>query len=303
MNKVIKGISTCLCMGLAFCFAGCDKDTTARKTTTKKETTKISTSAKSSSKKTSKKTSTKLSTTRAHTTTESREKIIVGACDDFKPFEYLDTNNTLTGIDIELIRAYGEWADVDIEIRNMNWDALMSAMNKGELDAAISAIPITDERKEMMNFTKPYYSANLAFVVSQLFPNVLVETEAEVLNELKNKKVAYQTGTTTPRSYIHGDDDYPGIEEVHCADFVTISEGFSKLGSGVDAFIMDETPAIILVENYYDRLFVLEPKVKVGEYAIGVNKSNTELLESLNQFLDVYMDSDEYKDLIYRYYE
>jgi len=120
-----------------------------------------------------------------------KAKIKVGISADFPPFEYYNENEELYGFDVDLMNYIGERIGFDIEFVNMSFDQLFSAVMGGEVSCAISAIAITEERKNVVDYTVPYLSAEVTYSDGEtsetsleqyaiVFPNNSVE-KAKVL--------------------------------------------------------------------------------------------------------------------------
>ena len=120
-----------------------------------------------------------------------RAKIKVGISADFPPFEYYNENGELYGFDVDLMNYIGERIGFDIEFVNMSFDQLFSAVMDGEVACAISAIAITEERTNVIDYTVPYLSAKVTYSNGEtsdtsleqyaiVFPNNSVE-KAKVL--------------------------------------------------------------------------------------------------------------------------
>ena len=92
-----------------------------------------------------------------------KAKIKVGISADFPPFEYYNENEELYGFDVDLMNYIGEKIGFDIEFVNMSFDQLFSAVMGGDVDCAISAIAITEERKNVIDYTIPYLSAKVTY--------------------------------------------------------------------------------------------------------------------------------------------
>jgi len=87
-------------------------------------------------------------------------KVRIATDATWPPFEYVDEQTMeIVGFDIDLIKAIADEAGLDIEIINVSWDPLLAGMAQCQYDAAISAMTITDERKEVMLFSNPYFEA------------------------------------------------------------------------------------------------------------------------------------------------
>ena len=87
----------------------------------------------------------------------------VGISADFPPFEYYDENEELYGFDIDLMNYIGDRIGFDIEFVNMSFDQLFSAVMGGDVDCAISAIAVTEERNNVIDYTIPYLSAKVTY--------------------------------------------------------------------------------------------------------------------------------------------
>lgn len=120
-----------------------------------------------------------------------KAKIKVAISADFPPFEYYDENGELYGFDIDLMNYIGDRIGFDIEFVNMSFDQLFSAVMGGDVDCAISAIAVTEERNNVIDYTIPYLSAKVTYSYEEstdtsieeyaiVFPNNSVE-KANVL--------------------------------------------------------------------------------------------------------------------------
>ncbi|MGE5370793.1 MAG: basic amino acid ABC transporter substrate-binding protein [Solirubrobacterales bacterium] len=114
----------------------------------------------------------------------------VGSETTYPPFEMVDNNGKFTGFDMELFQAIAEAGGFKIEIVSLGFDGLIPALQAGNIDAAISAMSINDERKKSVDFSDPYFNSGLIIAVPA--DNNTIKT----LNDLKGKTVAVQIGTT-----------------------------------------------------------------------------------------------------------
>lgn len=152
--------------------------------------------------------------------------LIVGSDAAYPPFES-QTEDGFEGFDIDLFRAAGEAAGFEVEFQNMGFDALIPALQSNTIDAAISAMTITEERAEVVDFSQPYFKAGLAIAVQ--------EDNADIssLEDLEGKKIAVQIGTT-------GADTANAIEGAEVVTFETAPIALQELSNkNVDAVIND----------------------------------------------------------------
>jgi arginine/lysine/histidine/glutamine transport system substrate-binding/permease protein len=124
-------------------------------------------------------------------TADTGRPFVVATEPTFPPFEMNDeSTGTLTGFDIDLLQAIGKEAGLNIQIESLPFDGIIPALQAGTIDGAISGITITAERAQSVAFSSPYFKAGLAIAVKEN------NTTIQSAENLKNKKIAVQIGTT-----------------------------------------------------------------------------------------------------------
>ena len=217
--------------------------------------------------------------------------IKVGTEPTFAPFEFADKDaKNYDGFDMDLIRAIGQKLNRKVEIVNMGFDALIPALNSGNIDVAIAGMSITEDRKKAVDFSDPYYVSGLTVVVNK------DNTAIKGINDLTNKKIAVQIGTT-------GADKAAKIQGTTVRAFNTNTEAFLELkNKNVDAVIIDKP-----VAAYY---LTKEPKsgaMMVGEtmdaesYGMAMKKNNKRL-DKLNKVLAELKQNGEYDKLYKKWF-
>ena len=97
---------------------------------------------------------------------ESKGTLTMGTNAEFEPFEYVgDDGETLMGFDIDYAKYLCATMGYDLEIENMDFDALPGALQSGKVDFLAAGISITEEKQQVMDFTNEYYEATQAIVV------------------------------------------------------------------------------------------------------------------------------------------
>src|SRR5262245_1461682 len=96
--------------------------------------------------------------------TEAKEKLRVASEGYFPPFNDLDQNGKLIGFDIDIGNALCEKLKMECEFVQVSWDELIPGLVKGNYDAIIASMSITEERSKVVSFTIPYYSNMLTFI-------------------------------------------------------------------------------------------------------------------------------------------
>jgi len=87
-------------------------------------------------------------------------KIVVGTSADYEPWEYKDENDNFVGIDMEIMREIGKRMGVKVKFQDLGFDALVTAVQEGKVDAAIAAMASTAERRKQVDFSVMYYAGD-----------------------------------------------------------------------------------------------------------------------------------------------
>ena len=106
----------------------------------------------------------------------------VGTNPEFSPFEYVDDNGEIAGIDVDIMNEIGKDLGVTIEMQAMEFDALVPSLASGKLDATIAGMSITDERKQSVLFSDPYVTSTQVVILAE-------GSEIATADDLKGKKI------------------------------------------------------------------------------------------------------------------
>ncbi len=201
-------------------------------------------------------------------------KIRIATDATWPPFEYVDEQTMdIVGFDIDLIKAIADEAGLDIEILNVAWDPLLAGMAQGQYDAAISAMTITEERKEVMLFSNPYFEAGQLVTVE--FDN----TDIKSKEDLGGKTVGAQIGTT-------GSFEVEKIAGATLKTYDDIGLAMQDLMNGqIDAVIADNPLAMGYANKNPDKLKTVGAVFTSEYYGIAVSKTKPEILERINEGL------------------
>ncbi len=190
----------------------------------------------------------------------------------FKPYEYYD-GDKIVGIDAEIAAAIADKLGMTLEIVDMEFNSIITAVNEGSVDFGMAGMTVTEKRLEEVDFSISYANGVQAIIVKEGSPITCAE---DLYAEGANYKVGVQLGTTGD---IYATDDF-GSDNV-----TTYSNGneavLALLGGSVDCVIIDNQPAEALVAANAG-LTILETAYANEDYAICVKKGNAELLEKIN---------------------
>ncbi len=214
----------------------------------------------------------------------------VGSDLDFEPFEFIDEDGEPAGFDMDLIDDIGERLGVEVEVINVAFDTLITQLEAGEYDAVISAMTITEDRAERVDFTDPYFAANQALVTQE-------GSDIAGVDDLAGADVGVQAGTTGL--------DYAteNFTESEIVEFPGTPEAFTALESDqVDAVFIDLPVASEHAEGS-DALELVDEVDTDEEYGIAVQQGNDELLSALNDAIADILDDGTYEDIYSQWFE
>ena len=207
---------------------------------------------------------------------QSGKKVLrVGMDASYPPFgSQNQETKDYEGFDVDIIRAIGEAEGFDVEISNRSFDGLIPALQAKEIDVAINDITITDDRKQSVDFSKPYYIAGLGVVTRA--DNDTIHTA----EDLQGKTLGVSIGST-------GEEAARKIPGANVRVFNAINEALLEVqNGGVDAVVND------IPTNEYYVSHAGNKKVRSAEVAltkedlgIAVLKGNTELLTKIDDGL------------------
>lgn len=218
---------------------------------------------------------------------DDKKVLKVGLSPDFAPFEYLDDQGTIVGFDVELARALGKEMGMEVQIENMGFDGLIPALQSGNIDIVMSGMAITEERKQSILFSEPYYHSGLVMVVTE------ESTDVQGVENLKGKKVGAQIGSTGAL-YAHK------IDGATAKDFNQTSDMFIELkNGGIDAVVSDLPVVQYFLKSEEGKGYkIVGELLEIENTGIGIDPNQKELAEKINLALKKIKESGEY-DTIY----
>lgn len=228
-------------------------------------------------------------------------KLVMATNAAFPPYEYKE-GDKFVGIDVEIAQAIAEKLGMELVIEDVDFGAVLTGVAEGKYDMGMAGITVTDERKQNMDFSDTYATGIQVIIVkdgsSIKSLNDLFEFDAEGNpTALKNPdiKIGVQENTTGDIYSSSAIADW-GFNDLNDDDSVktdrvvrykTGAEAVSALKSDkVDCVIIDNEPAKSFVAAN-DGIHILEGENEyaVEDYAICVDKGNTELLTKINKAL------------------
>ena len=209
------------------------------------------------------------------------DKLIVGTEAGFAPYEYMK-GNEVVGIDMDIAKAIADEMGKELEIKNMDFDGALAAVQSGKVDFVAAGVSISPEREEAMDFSHEYVNSTEVVVVNKENPAVAPAGEALAGSDLDGKVVAVQQGNIAD-IWVSNKDNCNPKEVKRYTKFAQAAEDLKN--GKIDCIVMDKYPAEELVAANTE-LATLDGTLFEDKYAIAVKKGNKELLEDINKVID-----------------
>jgi polar amino acid transport system substrate-binding protein len=235
-------------------------------------------------------------TSSASTPAQAAEAVYsVGMDASYAPFEYLNNKHEVQGFDVDVLTAVAEKEGLKLRFVNTPWEGIFASLAQGDRDILASAITITDERKQSVDFSDPYFEAR------QLIAIPAGEKGIRNFHDLKSRRVAVQSGTT-------GDEVVQKLKGRTSPDikrFESMPLALKELESGgVDAVVGDNGVVTNYVENNPGSgIAMIEDAGSFAPeyYGFAVRKGNAVLLARLNAGLAAIRADGRYEAIYKKY--
>ena len=206
-------------------------------------------------------------------TTVMAGKLTMATNATFPPYAMTTDSGDIEGIDVDTAKAIAEKLGLELQVDDMEFDAALLSVQQGKADIAMAGITVTDERKAVMAFSDSYATGIQSIIVPE-------GSDIASPDDLAGKKIGTQRGTT---GYIYCTDDFGEDSVVAYDNGLTAVQALNN--GQVDAVVIDNAPAKEYVAAN-PGLKVLETSYAEEDYAIGMNKDNTALVEAVNAALE-----------------
>lgn len=178
----------------------------------------------------------------------SKDQLVVATNAEFEPFEF-KKGDQFYGIDMEIAKIIADELGVELVIKDMKFEAVVTAVQQGKCDIAMAGLTVSSDRAKQVNFTESYYAASQKVVVkaddTTFDACQTADDVSKILNELDaSVKIGGQNGTTG-QSYVQGSEDlgFAGLT----AEFVGYDNGSlavqDLINGNINYVIIDAAPA------------------------------------------------------------
>lgn len=217
---------------------------------------------------------------------------VIGTDTTYAPFEFVDEEGDMVGIDMDLLEAIAEDQGFDYELRILGFNAAVQALESSQVDGVIAGMSITEERREAFDFSDPYFSSGSQFAVAG-------DSAIDNFEDLEGQSVAVKTGTT-------GYDVAEELSEQYGFTLNAFEDSvnmYEDLQVGNSQAVVEDFPVMSYATSTgrVDLKFIEEQQV-IADLGFAVQKGeNRELLQMFNDGLTNLRASGEYDEIISRY--
>ena len=225
-------------------------------------------------------------------TTAEEGKLHMATNAAFPPYEMLADDGSFEGIDVEVAAEIAKKLGLELVVDDMDFTAALTAAANGQSDIVMAGVTVNEERQQTLDFTDSYATGVQVVIVK--------EGSDVTMDNLGEKMIGTQKGTT---GYIYASDtpDNGGYGEDHVIGYETGAVAVEALKGGqIDCVIIDNEPAKAYVAAN-EGLTLLEGTWVTENYAIGVKKGNTQLVDAVNAALKELIEDGTVQRIIDKY--
>jgi ABC-type amino acid transport substrate-binding protein len=222
---------------------------------------------------------------------ESGEPITVASDIAYRPFEFTQDGEPV-GFDIDLMNEIGKRANLKVEFQNVAFDGIIPGLTSNLYGAAISAMTITEERAQQVDFSDPYFNADQSLLVQS-------GSDIQSTDDLADATVGVQLGTTgAMEAQKLADAGNAGSVRT----FDTIEDAFTALENGqVDAIINDFPVSADRAKTSNGSLEIVQTIPTGEQYGIAFPK-DSETVSQVNEALQEIKDDGTYAEIYEKWF-
>ena len=207
-------------------------------------------------------------------TTVNAGKLTMSTNAAFPPYEMTADDGSFEGIDIEIAGAIADKLGLELQVDDMDFDAALLAAQTGKSDMIMAGVTVTEDRLTVMDFSDTYASGIQVVIVPE-------DSDITSIDDMTGKMIGVQRGTTGDL-YCSDTVENGGFGEENVTPYDNGLTAVQALMNGqVDCVVIDNAPAQEFVAAN-PGLKILDTEYANEDYAIGVAKGNTALLDAIN---------------------
>ncbi len=227
---------------------------------------------------------------------QKRGRLIVGTTGSQPPYSMTSVSGEPMGFEIELAQALAGAMGVELEVKTLTFDEMMKAVEKGEIDAAMSGITMTISRNVKSVYIGPYSVTGKTLLTKQ---SVLDRIATQQLEEIKDFKISALKGSTS-EGFVTS--ELPEAQAVFVADY---SKGVQNVIDGTsDALVSDYPICAISALKYEDKgLKCLQEPITIEPIGMALATNDAHLVNVVQNYFNYLELSGQLEMLTYKWFE
>lgn len=224
--------------------------------------------------------------------TPKKDVYVIASDSAFAPFEFQNENNQYVGIDVDLMTRAAEMQGFTIKFNHIGFSGAVQAVESNQADGMIAGMTITDARKQVFDFSTPYFDSGIQLAVKK------GNTTVTSFDDLNGKNVGAKVGTESA-DYLEANKETYGYTIKY---FDAADQLYDALRVGAVEGIMDDYPVIGYAIAQGQEIETPIDRIPGGQYGLAVKQGqNPELLEMFNEALAEMKRTGEYDQILATY--
>ena len=212
--------------------------------------------------------------------------MVVGTSADYAPFESKDQNGNYVGLDVDVINQIGKQMGVKVQIEDMGFDVLITAVEQGKIDAVIASMSATPERAQQVDFTIPYFFGDQTFLAAKGSTIDFKDPK-----EAAKYRIGVQSGTIHDTWVTNNLVNAGLMSADKVSRYERADNAALDLNAGrIDLLFIDASPALDLISKMGLKNVLTGDICHTAGAAIAVPKGETELKQALDKQIQALID-------------
>ncbi|MDK2587419.1 amino acid ABC transporter substrate-binding protein [Romboutsia sedimentorum] len=216
-----------------------------------------------------------------NTNSKNKQQVIVGLDNTFVPMGFSDENGELVGFDVDLAKEVFYRLNINVKFQPIDWAMKETELNSGNIDAIWNGYSLSDERKKVVTYTKPYLE-NKQVIVTMKDSNIKTK------KDLKGKKLGIQQGSSALEAIEKQADFVNKLDNKAPILYDTYDNAIRDLEVGrTDAIVSDENLVRYYISKKGDQKYnILQDNFGEESYVVAFKKDNSKLRDKVDMTLN-----------------
>ncbi|AOH55632.1 ABC transporter substrate-binding protein [Peribacillus muralis] len=227
---------------------------------------------------------------------KDKKVLVMGTSADYPPFEYVETSKSdeIKGFDIDIAKAIGKKLGYEVQVKDIDFNSLVPALENKSIDFVISGMTPTEKREQSVDFSDIYYTAKNMIITTQ-------DSKIKTVEDLKGKTVGVQLASI--QETLATDLDKSKDLGMKVEKRNRIPEVVQEMSTGrFDAVIMEDTVAKGYLKDNKELVgYLIESGEEEAGSAIAFQKGS-KLTDQFNAELKKMLENGEMEKLIIKWF-